>query len=37
MNKFLGKGRIVRNAAVNGVKNKALSFTVATKSGYEKR
>jgi len=28
MNKFAGKGRLVRNAVVNGVKNKALSFTV---------
>jgi len=35
MNKFVGKGRIVRNAVVNGVKNKALSFTVATKVGYD--
>ncbi|MFQ6003331.1 MAG: single-stranded DNA-binding protein [Candidatus Zixiibacteriota bacterium] len=35
MNKFVGKGRIVKNAVVSGVKNKALSFTVATKVGYD--
>lgn len=34
MNKFVGKGRIVRKAAMNRVKNKALSFTVAPEVGW---
>jgi hypothetical protein len=29
MNKFVGKGRMVRNTVVNGFSNKALSFIVA--------
>jgi len=36
MNKFVGKGKLVRNAVVNGVDNKALSFTAATKVDYDK-
>jgi hypothetical protein len=36
MNRFQGKGRIVRDAVVNGVDNKAVSFTVATSVGYDK-
>jgi len=36
MSRFQGKGRIVRDAVVNGVDNKALSFTVATSVGSDK-
>jgi hypothetical protein len=35
VNKFVGKGRIVRNVVLNGGENKALSFTVATKVGFD--
>ena len=35
MSKFVGKGTIVRNASINGVDNKVLSFTVATKVNYD--
>ena len=37
MNIFVGSGRLVRNAVVNGTENKAMKFTIAAGSGYNSR
>jgi len=37
MNKFLGSGRLVRNAIVNGREHKALKFSIAAKYGYNSK
>ena len=35
MNKFIGSGRIVKNAIVNGQEKKALKFIMLAKHGYD--
>lgn len=37
MNIFVGSGRLVRNAVVNGTKNKAMKFTIAAGCGYNSK
>ena len=37
MNKFIGSGRLTKNAIVNGNMRKALRFTIASKYGYDSK
>ncbi len=36
MNKFIGSGRLTRDAMLNGGERKALKFTIAARYGYDK-
>lgn len=36
MNKFMGSGRLTRDAMLNGGARKALKFTIAARYGYDK-
>jgi single-stranded DNA-binding protein len=37
MNRFIGSGRLTKNAIVNGGDRKALKFTIAAKYGYDSK